>query len=70
MKTKYAGAAWNALMEEETKESIAEMLLDAWDELRELRKDDRLNFTNAVSSESLLPPRVSHYGILLDQESR
>ena len=38
MTNKYAGAAWNALMEEETKESIAEMLLDAWDQLRELKK--------------------------------
>jgi hypothetical protein len=38
MKDKYAGACWNALMEEETKESIAEMFMDALDELRATTK--------------------------------
>jgi len=37
MKDEYAGAAWNQLMENETKESIAEMLLDTFDENRRLR---------------------------------
>lgn len=32
----YAGAAFNALMEEASKESIVVMLLEAWDQKREL----------------------------------
>jgi len=34
----YAGACWNALMEEETKESIARMFIDGLRENRDLRK--------------------------------
>lgn len=41
----YAGAAFNALMEEETKEGVVVMLLDQFDENRRLRA--RLEMTHA-----------------------
>lgn len=30
MKAEYSGACWNQLMENESKESLAEMLMDSW----------------------------------------
>lgn len=39
MNDKYAGAAWNQLMENETKESLAELYLDSLDRIRNLKKE-------------------------------
>lgn len=54
MKDKYAGAAWNELMENETKESLAEMLLSSLDEIRQIRgeKEEKIRTKNHPSWES------------------
>jgi hypothetical protein len=43
MNDKYAGTCWNELMENETKESLAEMFIDGLDRQRTLQQEvDRL----------------------------
>lgn len=37
--SKYAGAAWNSIMEEETKESLARLYLDLLDDYRNLKEE-------------------------------
>lgn len=56
MNDKYAGAAWNQLMENETKESIAEMFLDSLTEIRELKVKlvDALGYNLGVTLAALV----------------